>query len=690
MREIAKSFSAGSSGAAGIGANRITWRDRLPVIAGCALIALAVNYLLGKELAWDLFNYHFYAGFSALHDRFGQDYFAAGPQSYFNPYAYVPFYLLVKSGLSALAVSSLLSVAHAMILWLTFELGIRVSPSDDRRTKIAIGICAAAFALLNPILLQQIGSSFVDITTAELVLGGWLLLADAVRVPRCARVIYAGALLGAAAALKLTNSAHAIAALAMLVMLPLTLKGRARHAIAYGASLAASFLLVAGPWSYRLYRMFGNPFFPLMNQVFRSPEFATEPLRHFRFLPETFGAALWRPFAIVDPIPMVHEEIRAPDLRYAVLCAMLIVLLARWLWTRRARRKAAPVPEERTGSTRVLAALACGFAVDWIIWLASSGNGRYFLPMACIAAVLIVGGLFRILAARPKARNYILAGIVGVQIVQLALCTDLRWTAAPWGGPWFSIEVPERLRTEPSLYLTEGSPSNSFLAPYLAMGSGLVNFSGGYALGPGGATGARLEALMNHYRPHLRVLVRGERIQEDADEDQPQRAQVDAPLERFGLQVDTSDCATITVSGVRTGISMHKEGAKRADDDSRSVAHLVSCRVIGNDADRSAEIARERDVDLVLDRVEDACPQLFQPRRMLTEHSGGTWSRSYSNTDLIAWVSGGMVKFYQVNGGEYRSVLGSERDWAKAPLRLACGRRGGIYFAKVLDAEGTR
>src|SRR5271165_1833727 len=93
---------------------------RLPVYIACTVLALATNYLLGKETAWDMLNYHLYAGFSAVNNRFGQDYFAAGPQSYFNPYAYVPFYALARAGLPALAIGSLLAAVHSIILWLTF------------------------------------------------------------------------------------------------------------------------------------------------------------------------------------------------------------------------------------------------------------------------------------------------------------------------------------------------------------------------------------------------------------------------------------------------------------------------------------------------------------------------------------------------------------------------------------------
>ncbi len=204
---------------------RIAWRrallhGRLPVYLACSALALLVNYLLGKEMAWDTLNYHMYAGFSAVHDRLRQDYFAAGPQSYINPYAYVPFYALVSSGLPALLVASLLAALHSVTLWLTFELALVVFPSGGERQRVRLAICATVLAAINPVLLQQIGSSFTDLTTGELVLGAWLLLATAVRAPSSTRVICAGLLLGVATALKMTNAVHALAAATMFIMLP--------------------------------------------------------------------------------------------------------------------------------------------------------------------------------------------------------------------------------------------------------------------------------------------------------------------------------------------------------------------------------------------------------------------------------------------------------------------------------------
>jgi hypothetical protein len=657
---------------------------RLPVYLACTILALAINYLLGKDMASDTLSYHLYAGFSAVHDRFAQDYFPAGPQSYFNPYVYVPLYFLVSSGLSSLAISSVLAIVHSVMLWLTYELAVSVCPWDDARKRLLFGLCAITFASINPILLQQIGSTFADITTGELVLGGWLLLALAVRAPSTARVICAGLLCGIATGLKLTNAVHAIAAFAILTMLPLTLTGRVRQGVAYGVSLGIGFAAAAAPWSYRLEQRFGNPLFPLMNRIFRSPEYPTESSAAFRFIPESFAQALWRPFAMIDPVTMVHEEPRAPDPRYALLLVLVGVLLCRWLWRRWRRRTAAQrMTSAEPDSRYTLAAIACAFAVDWVMWLSGSGNSRYFLPMSSVAAVVIVALLIRLFATQPKARNYVIACILGIQGVQLWMGADFRWNQAPWDDHWINIEVPVKLKSESNLFFTMGAQTNSFVAPYLAPGSGLINFSGLYALGPDGANGARVSALVDRYAPDIRMLIRGERLYRDDERRLPNRAQIDDALRPFSLRVDESDCATIAMHGLRPDLEITMAASEPASPQTRDTTYLVSCRVTPDNTDYSAQVPARRDIDLALDHLEDACPALFQPRRPRTEIIGDGGMRRYGGTDLIAWVSQGTVKFLQPPIGGDAVVLGPEKDWTKASIQLRCGRRNGRYFARL-------
>ena len=440
------------------------WR----VYLACVALALACNYVLGKDMAWDTLNYHLYLGFSALNDRFGQDYFAAGPLAYLNPYAYIPFYAMVRAGLPALAICSIFAAVHSIILWLSFELGVAVCPSKDGRTRVFAGSCAVALAFMNPILMQQIGSCFADITTAELALAGWLLLASAVRVPRTSRVLCAGLILGAASALKLSNALAAVSAFAMLIALPLGWRSKMRFGAICGIALCIGFVLVAAPWSYRLEREFGNPLFPMLNDIFRSPQFTTEPMVVYRFIPKSIGDALWRPIAMINPVAMVHEEFRAPDPRYAILVVLCILFIIRWVWRRLGQASASPRNPEMKDSTRVLAALGLALCLYWTLWLRTSGNGRYVLTMACVAAAVVVGMLFRFFESKPKVRNYILVFIFATQAVQLSVAAEYRWNGVRWGGPWFDVSVPDELKTGRNLYLTLGVQSNSFIAPFSA------------------------------------------------------------------------------------------------------------------------------------------------------------------------------------------------------------------------------
>jgi hypothetical protein len=664
-------------------------RARLLVYGACTALAVLCAYLLGTDVEWDTLDYHLYAGFSAVHDRFAQDYFAAGPPSYFNPYVYAPFYALVSSGMPAVAASIILAVAQSAVLWLTYELTLCACPSAAPRICLASGACAAVLAFMNPLLIQQFGSSFADITTAAVVLSGWLLLARAVRAPRARLVLGAGVVLGAATALKLTNAVHAVAAFTLLLMLPRPASSKVRYGLGYAGSLGLGFALVAAPWAYRLARAFGNPFFPLLNGIFRSPHFTTEPLRLFRFIPASLTDALWRPFAITNPAPLVQAENLAPDIRYAVLVLLIAVVGLRSL-RRRVDRQSIPAAPD--ASTRVLTALGLGFAVDWALWLTASGNGRYFLPMACVAAVLVVALLFREFASESKLRNYLLGAIFAVQCLQLWMGTDYRWAPLPWGdAPWFQVAVPEKLAAEPSLYLMIGMQSNSFIAPYLASDSGLINFSGGYSLGSQRANGARIAALTRRYNPHVRVLITGAALYADGAGPGPFRSRVDEALEPFGVRVDMSDCATITVRGVPPPIEVQVVGKGRPfEPQSRDTTHLVSCHVVPVDAAESvAYLAQRRAADLALDHLEDACPELFQPRRLETVHDGARWQRMYVNTDLVAWVTQGEVRFRDVTSPDDMIRLGSADDWARQPLPLLCGRRDGRYYAVLQPSPPT-
>jgi hypothetical protein len=60
------------------------------------------------------------------------------------------------------------------------------------------------------------------------------------------------------------------------------------------------------------------------------------------------------------------------------------------------------------------------------------------------------------------------------------------------------------------------------------------------------------------------------------------------------------------------------------------------------------------------------------------------WVRSYGNTDVDAWVSGGHVYFESALGKDELHDLGTVSAWEATPPRIICGRgENGMFFVRL-------
>ena len=680
LGEFLDSLSAGFSPFALL--KRISASPRFYVYVASTLVVVVTSYFLGKEMLWDTMYYHVYAGFSALHNRFGRDYFAAGPQGYFNPYAYVPFYLLTRSSLTPLEIASILAVMQSAILWLTYELAAACVPREKSKTRMTIGVLALIFAFANPILINEFGSSAIDVTTAEIALAGWLALIAALRNPSAAKIVLGGTLLGAASALKPTNAVHAVAA----ACIPLFVSGSYRRKLGYTslyvATVGVAFVAVNLPWSLHLERHFGNPLFPLLNGLFRSPEYPIGSMLDYRYIPATFGSALLRPFEMVLPIPSVDYGLAVPDLRYALLMVLGIALLLRWWWRKRAGIHAT-APAIETHDSSVLVALGCAFLLDWMMWLTASGNGRYYIPMACVAGALDVVLLFRLCAQRPVLLRYLLVAVFGIQLFQLYSAGGYR-AFLPWPhGSWYSVMVPAALARQRNLYIMVGAQTNSFIIPDMPAGSAFVNPGGGYLyITPDSPNGRRIEALIQRYAPHVRVVIRDPRIDASTQSRLLQPSAVNDVLEPFGLRARNRNCVNIVVRGVPVLYAVRDTTPKNISSAvyTAHTEYLMTCSVVRASHGTGWVVPGQRRADIAFDHLEGACPALFRPRRPGDQLRGGRsdghyFARFYPGTGVEVWITHGAVEFEKVFGGR-EEYAGRESMWQRSVPRVACGRTG--------------
>jgi hypothetical protein len=664
-------------------------------------IAFAIGWtiLAGKDVPWDALHYHLYAGYSAAQNRLGVDFFPAGAQAYLNPYSHLPLYWMVSANWPSLAIGVAFACLHAVMLWLVYEMARIVSLRPDGTSPAAVGIAAVALAAMNPILLQELGSSFNDITTGTLAVGGYVALVTAFYDQRLRWVVLGGLLLGASAALKLSN-----AVLALLPALPLVwgcfARGRMRpiSLMVFGVASGFASLLLFSPWSWQLAQAFGNPFFPRFGQFFaphpdmvpvaaaaiQLPVTAStgvieslvnvfHSMRDPRFLPADLWEALLRPLEMMRPRRLIHTEVMASDMRYAGLLMLLpVLMMAGWA----ARRLHGPQVAD-TEPSRPLAWLAASFLTGWIVWLAISGNSRYFLPMACIASVLLVAGVYRTLAPWPRVRACMLVFLLGVQALFLFHGTDRRWNSQPWDGPWVQVTLPQRLLTEPFLYLPMDSQSQSFLLPLMAPGSSFIGIVHGFP--PSGAFENYALRRIERNIGRARTLKLVQALESDGRPVAPHPSTYDHPLKALGLQVDTRDCEIISYRGNPSVIE--RQGPRSGP---RDKVYIQSCRVVPGPRAYETDMANQETADMVLDRLEEQCPKLL-PAGPRSTRSGEIWRRSYG--DLVAWVNDdGRVRFTDlIRGGGDVTELGLAKDWLIAPRKLKCWRERGQGRIEIVN-----
>jgi len=579
-------------------------RPLLPVCAAAALCA-AWTVHAGKDLNWDLLNYHYYAPFQLLEGRLQQDYFAASAQSYLNPLGYVPFYLMVASGWHSVLVSILLAVAHSASLVLLYAIAWRLFGPLAQRERAVMAWLATALGAATAVFWATVGTSFLDPLLVPPMLAGLLLLLSG-RHP-----LLAGALFGAAAALKYSNAIFALAAL------PLAFLSGRRAAALYVAGGAAAVAALAGPWMALMAREFGDPLFPGVSAG------------GGRFAPQDLLSALVFPFRMAALDRSLYAETFAPDIRFAGLVAF-----------------AAAAAVLRKNLERQDWRVLGFFAAAYVLWLATSANARYGMVVLLLAGACLARLVERLLPLRPAF--VVLGVLLALQLAMAIVAAPPRWfIAEPWSKRWFPYEVPERALREPALYLTLETLPMALVAPFVHPESSFVNLRGQRSIAP---DAPRLAALLERHRGRVRVLGRNLELAGGAPPPEQVRA-YDGTLSRIGYRVDPADCFTIEWRrDDADALSRAANWLSRTPPSSEPLS-VAACGLRPAPRDPARE-AKEREMSALFDRIEKACPQIFRGQTAVTEPLGSGWARHYVDLDARLEMFGDQVVLNRYRAGE--------------------------------------
>lgn len=590
--------------------DRSALRERGLACLLAALAAAAWTLLAGKDMSWDLLNHQLYLPFSLVSGRFATDLFAAGPQSTQNPIGYLPFYGLATSPLPGWAVGTGLAAATTgLAAWGLHAIASQLfgtgAVARDWRVLALVG------ALVAPVHLLVVGGGSTDPWCAALVVLALAAVLDT--APRRLALLGAGAACGLAVAIKPTSIVFGLPVAAVAVLQ--AARGlRPWRDLWRGVSAAVAVFAVAGGlWAAWLWREFGSPTYPLLNQWFHSPLAPEGPTVALRFLPAAAADWLARPFAMAQYKAFVAVEAFAPDARPALLLAALAAILA----LRLGRRQPLWPLSTPTGQLALFALLS------YPLWMASSGNARYAIALLWVVGLLLARAAWALSPSR--AALLALAALVGLQTAAYVTQGDRRLDGQPWDlKPYAPFEVPARLRDEPALHLSLGVQSHAALAPYLHPAGAFVSLSGQMSLPADGPLGERLQQRLAAWAGRTRVLFAA-RFTPGTPRFEHAVAGDSWLLEnRLGLRIDTSDCETARLL---------------TPQDSRRPRLLVSCRVLPSERRDPTFSARLADADRVFALLEADCPRVFGPRPFVSDANPGAVWRRYMNSDTVIEIS---------------------------------------------------
>jgi hypothetical protein len=477
---------------------------------------------------WDIKNYHIYNPFAALNHRYLFDLAPAQAQSYYNPALDYPFYLLIEwFNDRPRLIAFILGAAHGLNLLCVALLAWYLLAGVTPALRVFLAGVALVIGATGAGSMPLIGAVTGDLQAATPILAALLVAVYAIESAQAnptlalRALVLSGLLAGLAVGLKLTMGPYGLALAAALLVLPLGLLMGGLLRFAGGGTIG--FLLAGGPHYFTIWRLFGNPFFPMFNTLFQSPYWERAPMWDRRFLPKTWSDWLFYPFVWAqDSSPSLVAEFGLRDIRLALAISLGAIVALTWLISRlTGHALGRPFP-------RGLWALIIFALVSYLIWLPLFSIYRYLIPLELISGIFIVLALGAIVTREAWP-------LVAAATASLCIATTipLEWGHAPIRDRYVEISAPA---IEPnSLVVIIGTYPISYLGTFFDRSVRWV----------GGANGIVSPEQNNLLARRARDLVHGHQGPLMVLEAGASDAVITAAMSRLSL-ARTGDCAPVS------------------------------------------------------------------------------------------------------------------------------------------------
>ena len=350
----------------------------------------------GQDANYDLANYHYYGVWALLHGRIGYDIMPCGMQSYFNPLCDFPLYFLIKYFNNyPYIIEFFQSFWYGFSAFGIYKIAGLVFNGKDRVLYIILSVLIGITGILS---VLEVGLSFNDLIIATfIILSVYMYLKHYYLVSEEKSIkilLLSSFLLGVAAGFKFSGFIFIIP---LFVIHCISLmKDKENDGLTRGKHILYAiigFLIgfsITGLWWYILiWYKFGNPFFPLMNNIFKSPLAFEQNYADIRHLPKNIWQYLFYPFYWVkNPEKLYVIEWINRDFRFVFMYIFSFIVIFKFIFLN--------VKRELNNSEINIKAYAFIFIfaiLSYVLWINNSSILRYIVLLELLSGIFIVGAV---------------------------------------------------------------------------------------------------------------------------------------------------------------------------------------------------------------------------------------------------------------------------------------------------------
>ncbi len=418
----------------------------------CAATGL-ISVALGPDNNWDLRYYHYYAPWAYLHGRYLYDIGPAQSQGFLNPTADFLFYALTSSILNDTPrlVAFIMGAVHGINAVLVLAIALHVLRAGAFTERAALVTAALVIGVSGAGFISLLGTTTNDLLNSIFVLGALLGVLKAAepgnRHGAWRSFAWPGLLAGIGVGLKYTALIYAPGLFVIAVIAAFRRKTVA-GLVAFAAAAVLGALAVAGHHAWTLWSAFGNPVFPFLNDIFRSPWYEPQSLRDARFVPRDVWQFLTYPFdwATVNEYLVSEKPLRdwRGAIAYVAIAAGFLAFALGRAHPDRRRHGAG-------GQTRGLGLVFIFVVVSYVAWALGFGIYRYAVALEMLTGVVTMGALLMLTGVVTmgallwllETRTPRIAAATALVAIAAATTIHPDWGRAQYADRTIAVSVPQ-------------------------------------------------------------------------------------------------------------------------------------------------------------------------------------------------------------------------------------------------------